>query len=459
MVPLRQGKLLQQYGLLWLDGGFAEYAVVRTNNVFPVNNPAITTFVEPLLVALHAAAKIKRNLRGCKALVLGAGAIGIAMAPVLTFVHEAEVSITNILSKRRQRAKAAAFHVIEKAALFKRFDIVIDCAGSNPYSKESGNQAAAVVADLLTVARGVASVREIADLNSLINEYLTSAEHIKIKTLNPSIVVKFESAPDLHNISCSSIHIKKALMNLVVNAFEAIEGSGTVVISTKNRYIDTPLKKIWIGEYVVLSVSDDGSGILPNDLEKIFDPFYTKKVMGRSGTGLGLTLVWNTLHDHGGHINVKSDEKGTVFELYFPAVREATSETKEELELAHLKGNGESILVVDDEQTQGEIACHVLNLLGYERKAVASGEEAVEYVKEQAVDLLLLDMIMEPGINGRETYEKIIKIHPGQKAVIASGWAESDEVRKAMELGVARYIRKPYTLAQIGQVIKEALEV
>lgn len=248
-------------------------------------------------------------------------------------------------------------------------------------------------------------------------------------------------------------------MNLVVNAFEAIEGSGTVVISTKNRYIDTPLKEIRIGEYVVLSVLDDGSGILPNDLEKIFDPFYTKKVMGRSGTGLGLTLVWNTLYDHGGHINVKSDEKGTVFELYFPAVREATSETKEELELAHLKGNGESILVVDDEQTQGEIACHVLNLLGYETKAVASGEEAVEYVKEQAVDLLLLDMIMEPGINGRETYEKIIKIHPGQKAVIASGWAESDEVRKAMELGVARYIRKPYTLAQIGQVIKEALEV
>lgn len=109
---------------------------MRTNNVFPVNNPAITTFVEPLLVALHAAAKIKRNLRGCKALVLGAGAIGIAMAPVLTFVHEAEVSITDILSKRRQRAKAAAFHVIEKAALFKRFDIVIDCAGSNPYSME-----------------------------------------------------------------------------------------------------------------------------------------------------------------------------------------------------------------------------------------------------------------------------------------------------------------------------------
>ncbi|MDL1963492.1 MAG: alcohol dehydrogenase catalytic domain-containing protein [Deltaproteobacteria bacterium] len=122
------------YGLIGADGGFAEYAVVRTNNVLPVSDPAIITFVEPLLVALHAVAKIKSDLGGCKVLVMGAGAIGTAMASVLTFVCKAAVSITDILSKRRQRAKAAGFHVIEKDALSQCFDIVIDCAGSDPYS-------------------------------------------------------------------------------------------------------------------------------------------------------------------------------------------------------------------------------------------------------------------------------------------------------------------------------------
>ena len=324
--------------------------------------------------------------------------------------------------------------------------------------QESGNRAAAVVADLLTVARGVASIQEIANINDLVNEYLISAEHIKIKTAKPSVVVKSELAPDLFNISCSSIHIKKALMNLVINAFEAIELSGTIVISTANQYFDAPLKEIKIGKYVVLSISDDGSGISRDDLERIFDPFYTKKMMGRSGTGLGLTVVWNTMQDHDGYIDVKSNEKGTIFKLYFPAVKDATSKTKEDTESAYLKGNGESILVIDDEQTQREVAYHMLTLLGYEVETVSSGEQAVEYIKKQSVDLLLLDMIMDPGINGRETYEKILNIHPGQKAIIASGWAESAEVKKAKDLGVAKYIRKPYTLAQIGQAIKEALK-
>jgi len=122
------------YGLVGADGGFAEYAVVHKNNVLPVSDPAIITFVEPILVALHAVAKIKSDLEGCRVLVMGAGAIGIAMASVLTFVCKAVVSITDILSKRRQRAKTAGFHVIEKDALSKCFDIVIDCAGSDPYS-------------------------------------------------------------------------------------------------------------------------------------------------------------------------------------------------------------------------------------------------------------------------------------------------------------------------------------
>ncbi|MCP4370613.1 MAG: response regulator, partial [Deltaproteobacteria bacterium] len=242
------------------------------------------------------------------------------------------------------------------------------------------------------------------------------------------------------------VHIRKIVMNLVSNAAEAIEGSGNVTISTVNRYVDRPLKgydDVNIGEYVVLSVSDDGSGISSDDLERIFEPFYTKKVMGRSGTGLGLAVVWNTVQIHEGYVNVITGENGTAFELYFPITRDEISDKDLSGPNKDYKGNQETILVVDDEESLREIFCKMLDILGYKTKAVSSGEEAVEYLKENTVDLLLLDMIMDPGINGRETYERIIKIHPNQKAVIVSGFAETDEVKKTQELGAGKYIKKP----------------
>jgi CheY-like chemotaxis protein len=250
-------------------------------------------------------------------------------------------------------------------------------------------------------------------------------------------------------------------MNLVANASEAIEGSGTVTISTANRYLDEPLKgyeDVRIGEYAVLSVSDDGSGISAEDLERIFEPFYTKKVMGRMGTGLGLAVVWNTVQDLKGYINVKSSEKGTVFELFFPVTREEVTGIEEEVPLEDYLGHGEKILVVDDEERQREIASGILTRLGYNAEAVSSGEDAIEYVKANPVDLILLDMVMPKGINGRKTYEEIIKIRPGQKAIIASGYAKTKEVDMAQKLGAGKYIKKPYTLAKVGLAVKEELE-
>lgn len=327
--------------------------------------------------------------------------------------------------------------------------------------QESGHRAAAIVQDLLTVARGVATVKEPLNLNDLIEGFLDSPEFRKFKEHYPLIKVSRNLATDLLNIPASQVHIRKVVMNLTSNALEAIDGHGNISIATINRYVDRPLKgyeDVNIGEYVVFSISDDGPGISSDDRERIFEPFYTKKVMGRSGTGLGLAVVWNVVQSHQGYINVVSDENGTTFELYFPITRERTPDKDFDIPIADFRGTGETILVIDDVKSQREISCSMLNRLGYTASSVASGEEAVEYLREHTVDLVLLDMIMDPGINGLKTYQKVIKIHPNQRAIIVSGFAETDDVREAQKLGAGKYIKKPLTLEKLGLSLKKELE-
>lgn len=345
--------------------------------------------------------------------------------------------------------------------------LLLDLPQESPLRKplqiimESGQRAADVVEDLLTVARGIATSKEVLNLNTIVEEHLNSPEHKRLATIHPFVVFRTEFALDLLNISCSPLHIGKVLINLVTNAAEAIEGSGTVTISTRNQYLDEPIKgyeDVKIGEYAVLSVSDDGRGISREDLERIFEPFYTKKIMGRSGTGLGLAVVWNTVQDHGGYINVNSSERGTTFELHFPTSREEAAAVKQGVPIENYLGHGERILVVDDVERQREIACGFLRRLGYTPEAVSSGEEAIEYLRNQPVDLIVLDMIMPKGINGCETYQEIVKIHPGQKAIIVSGFSETEDVKIAQRLGAGKYIKKPYTVEKIGLAVREELE-
>lgn len=345
--------------------------------------------------------------------------------------------------------------------------ILMDLPENSPLRKpieivrDSGNRAAAVVSDLLSVARGAAVGEEILNINSTIKEYICSSIHNKLKTTNPTITFKFQLDPNLLNIKCSSSHIKKSLLNLVTNAVEAIQDSGTVIISTMNRYLDKPLRgheDTRQGEYAVLTVYDDGLGLSTEDLDRIFEPFYTKKIKDRSGTGLGLAVVWNTVQDHGGYVNVSSDENGTIFELYFPITRDEVAADQEQASLENYTGNRETILVIDDEKLQRKIACGFLVKLGYSANAVSSGEEAIGYLKTHAVDLIVLDMIMFPGMNGRETYERIIKIHPSQKAIIASGFAETEDVKAIQNLGAGKYIKKPFTLETFAIAVKEELK-
>ena len=324
--------------------------------------------------------------------------------------------------------------------------------------KDSGDRAVAIVQDLLTVARGVATTKEPLNLNQIIHDYLHSPECKKLKQFHPTVTLKTNLESELINTVGSQVHIRKVVMNLVSNASEAIKGSGNVTISTANRYVDKPLKgysDVAEGEFAVLAISDDGSGISSDDLERIFEPFYTKKVMGRSGTGLGLAVVWNVVQDHKGYIDVTSNQDGTTFELFFPITRAEILEKNLSMPLKDFKGDGQRILVIDDVESQRYISCKMLKAFGYKAKAVSSGEEAIEYLMKNTADLILLDMIMDPGINGRETYERIKKIHPNQKAIIVSGFAETDDVKETKKLGAGQFIKKPLTLEKIGKAIKE----
>ncbi len=327
---------------------------------------------------------------------------------------------------------------------------------------KGGERAAAIIQDMLTLARRGVQVSEIVNLNGVISDLLQAPEFEAVKTHHAGVTFKTYLNPELLNIKGSSTHLGKTVINLLSNAAEAIAGSGEVLIRTENCYVDRPIPgsdSMQEGEYAVLTVSDTGSGISPADLGRIFEPFYTKKVMGRSGTGLGLAVVEGTIKDHNGYIDVQSIEgKGSIFTLYFPVTREDITKTEQAILRSTYMGRGERILVIDDVDGQRLLASAMLESLGYKVESVAGGYEAVEFVKNQPFDLLILDMIMDPGIDGLETYRRILEIHKDQKAIIVSGFAMTERVRQAQEIGAGAYVKKPYLLEKIGIAVRRELD-
>ena len=328
--------------------------------------------------------------------------------------------------------------------------------------KESGEKAATIVQDLLTLARRGVAVTEVLDLNRIITDYLKSPVFEKLKLFHPLVEIETQLDAKILNLIGSPVHLSKTVMNLVSNAAEAMPEGGRITVSTQNRYVDKSLLRyddINEGDYVILRVSDSGVGISAEDQDRIFEPFYTKKVMGRSGTGLGMAVVWGAVKDHDGYIDVQSSEgQGTTFTLYFPASRQNLTEEISGIPLDAIKGRGESILVVDDVKEQREIGSQMLGKLGYMVNTAVSGEEAIDYLKASSVDLVVLDMIMDPGIDGLETYKRIIQIHPDQKVIIASGFSETKRVKAAQDRGAGEYVKKPYTLAKIGAAVRAELD-
>lgn len=327
--------------------------------------------------------------------------------------------------------------------------------------KQSGQKAAAIVQDLLTLARRGVAVNEVVNVNEIITDFLNSPEFELLKNNYPRAVFKFTPAPDLLNIIGSSTHLSKTVMNLIANAAEALGDDGSVAITTENCYIDRPIKgyeDVQEGDYVLLKITDNGIGISSEDLARIFEPFFTKKKMGRSGTGLGMAVVWGTVKDHNGYIDIQSDvNRGTRCHLYFPVTRHAKKQPPASAVIAKCRGH-ERILVVDDVEEQRKIVSAILKELGYTVAVAASGEEAVAYMRENSADLMILDMIMEPGIDGLDTYQRVCQYHPGQKAIITSGFAENERVNQALAMGVGAYVKKPYVLEKISMAVRSELD-
>ena len=329
--------------------------------------------------------------------------------------------------------------------------------------KKSGIKAAAIVLDLLTLARRGLITKEHVDWNTLINDYAQSPEHHRLQDDHPTITLKLQLDENLLPISGSPVHLTKTLMNLVINGYESMLNKGTLSITSENIYIDsasTISDELGEGGYVLIRVSDQGEGISVEDQKKIFEPFYTTKNMGKSGTGLGMAVVWASISDHDGFIDCESVvTKGTTFSLFFPVERQLSKEKQLINDQEHIPhGQGEHILVVDDIPEQRAIASFILTDIGYKVTTAESGEEAVILCKHFKYDLLLLDMMLGPGMDGLETYETIIDFLPEQRAVIASGFSESFRIQKAMVLGAGSYIKKPYVIRTIATAVRNEID-
>ncbi|MCD6163715.1 MAG: PAS domain S-box protein [candidate division Zixibacteria bacterium] len=324
--------------------------------------------------------------------------------------------------------------------------------------EKSAQRAADVVQDLLTMARRGRYDMVPLDINELIESYLQSPDFLNLKAKHAGVNIKTEFDGNLAKAHGSASHISKVIMNLVINAIEAMPQGGELIIQTERRYIEKLIggfDNIDAGEYIIITVKDLGLGIDEKDIKHIFEPFYSKKEMGKSGSGLGLAIVYGVIKDHNGYIDVQSKlNQGTEFIIYLPIVETTSTESREVV--VDIRGSGK-VLVVDDIQEQRELAATLLAGLGYNVEIAPEGRSAVEYLKENQADVVILDMIMEDGFDGLDTYKEILKYHPEQKAIIASGFAETDRVKDAEKLGVGKYVKKPYTMQQLGKAVKEVL--
>ncbi len=323
----------------------------------------------------------------------------------------------------------------------------------------SAQEAAAVIQDLLALARRGRYEMHPLNINQVVNSYVESVGCEKLRERHPDIRLNLELNPAARPILGSEVHLGKVVMNLVTNAFEAMPLGGCLTIVTEQAHLDHlygGYRDIEADDYVILRVKDTGTGIAKEDIAKIFEPYFSRKTMGRSGSGLGLSIVYSIVKDHHGYYDILSEVgKGTEFILYFPASEKTPAAAADKQDI---QGGTERVLVVDDRPEQREMACEIIASLGYSVQTAENGHQAVEIMTRETVDVIVLDMIMEPDFDGLDTYREILKICPRQKAVIVSGFSATDRTQQTLDLGAGRYVRKPYSVEELARALREELD-
>jgi CheY-like chemotaxis protein len=275
-----------------------------------------------------------------------------------------------------------------------------------------------------------------------------------------NIKIYRELAQDLLAIKADESQIEQVFMNLYINAADAMPDGGDLLLQTMNathmemsdkRYDPKP------GEYVLLKVTDKGTGIDEKIIDRIFEPFFTTKEIGR-GSGLGLASTYGIIKGHGGYIDVDSEKgHGTTFSIYLPASGKSIHKTLENSEQI-IKGN-ETVLLVDDEEIAIDVGVQILEKLGYTVFEARSGKEAVRVFNEKRdkIDMVILDMIM-PDMGGRETYEKMKEIDPEVKVLLSSGYSIDGQANEILKRGCNGFIQKPFNMKDLSKEIREVLK-
>jgi CheY-like chemotaxis protein len=324
--------------------------------------------------------------------------------------------------------------------------------------ERSTRRGANLMMQILLFTKGVEGEHDTLRVTHLVSEIRQIAK----ETFPRNIEIKTDIPKDLWTISGDATQLHQVIMNLCVNARDAMSNGGILSISAENLIVDEDYARMnseaKIGPHIVITVSDAGIGISDKIMERIFEPFFTTKEHGK-GTGLGLSTSIGIVKSHGGFINVYSEiGKGTAFRVYLPAI--TTPETLEAQEHQYVLpvGHGESILVVDDEDQICEITEKILETHGYKVIIAKNGKDAITFYSQhrEQIKLILMDMMM-PVMDGPESIRELFKINPEVKVIIASGLTDKDNLEKVDDLHIHDFLPKPYTSEKLLKIIDEVM--